>query len=152
MLQLQTTTLRTSWWLCVHSISSRRREWDFFINTAALWSPSPLWYQLDCCSACISNSLHFFFFERHAWIISLPEPLFSFVKSELWHVSKIWLIQMRELYELRGDKISDAPKFPSWSPLPSLTAKSFISLWCNKEASCLFLLTNEKVAVLNVPK
>lgn len=65
-----------------------------------------------------------------------------------WHISKIWLIQMRELYALWGDKISDIPRFLSWSLLPSLTAKSFISPWCNKEASCLFLLTNEKVAVL----
>ena len=145
MLQLSTTTLRTSRWLCVRSLGSRqkkkkkkKRERDFCINTAALWSPSPLWHHLDRRTVCVSNSLHFL-----SWNTSCMNyqstGTFLFPLDRMWIMSSV--SQKFGLFKLKISTSAEGirywiSRFPHWSPPPLLTVKSFISFpWCNEEPS-----------------
>lgn len=70
----------------------KKRERGFSINTAPLWSPSPLWYQLDGCTVCISN---FPFSQDILHELSVYWNFYSLLTKHEnceWHISKVWLV------------------------------------------------------------
>lgn len=139
--------------LCLLTRRQTKSEGDFSINTEALWSPSPLWYQLARCTVRILKSLRISILKDILNELSIYRNfLFPWQKENYeWHLSTAWLIQMRELYKCWRDiryqvSCTNHCCLSVW--------KSFIWLWWNQMASCLFmlLLTKEEVAFLGMPK